>query len=791
MNEKEPVEISVSVRTLLESIMISGDLSSGDSTNIFISKTPDGIKIHGIYQDRGIPGYKKEFMLKESFSCKRIILTVSGKADGIYIDDEGMHHVEEIKTIQRKTDTGNKVAPLHWMQLKMYAWFYSRIERLETVTIDLVYYGRKDRTESVCSKVLKPVELEEECMPVIRRYLEWNDRLQLRKDELMPSLVAMKFPFDEFRKGQRDLSKTTYRSIRDGKHNFVQAPTGTGKTMAVIFGGLKALAEGKTSKLFFLTAKNSGSIAAENALKIINNGGVNLNWITITAKAKICFMDNKDLSGRPQCSPDLCKYSAGYYNKLPAALEEIFSNCDFDRAKIELLAQKHEVCPFEMSLDISLFCEVIIADYNYAFDYGSGLKRYFRQGKTSFSLLVDEAHNLVARARDMYSSALSKNQLMKAKRNGRGFEKSILQKLNAYFLKIKKKSVIERNGQNEFSDTIYPEGFKEQINDMFEAFSELIENGQNLSAPAYLFYREVYAMKSVLERYDETYRCLIYNFKNDFAVSLVCIDPSKQLQSILKMQKASVFFSATMQPSVYFTSLIAPGMNPEFYDLPSPFPPDNCLNVINTKLSTKWNDRERLLPEYSELLLKLLENVKGNIIVFSPSFTFQKRLVEMSNISDDKTSYDRTICIQHQSMTSVEREVFLNNFEIENNTVGFCVIGGSFSESIDLSGERLIGVVIFGTGLPQVNLYTGTIKSYFDESNKRGYDFAYTYPGINRVLQAAGRVIRDMNDRGFVLLVDDRYSSVLYKKLLPGHWRTVYENDNEKLISAISAHLLK
>ena len=776
--EKKLKKISINIRRLVEIMYASGSLNE---ITMLSASAEAGKKIHQQYQNRGIEEYQAEVMLKKEFNGEFICLNVNGRADGVFQDFDRHFHIEEIKSVKMEVEfIPDEGFPVHWAQLYFYGWLFCLTEDLECITLDLLYFSRTSKSEKILTKDFTRKELSDICLPLVESYMEWLNKLEERRTRVFSSISEMDFPFKDFRPGQRELSKIAYRGIRDHKIIYLQAATGIGKTMAFIFSALKALAEEFTEKLFFLTAKNAGSLAAEKALEFVKKSGIDISWILITAKAKICFLlENEDFS-RPPCSPEVCKYAKNYFDKLPGALEEIFENSDFPRSRIEELAEKHELCPFEYSLDLSLYCDFVIADYNYAFDFASGLKRYFKGGKRPYTLLIDEAHNIIPRARSMYSAELNKKNILKARREGHSSEQKILSRLNTWLLSIKN----EIGPWHEKVEENCPDSLFEIVDKCVSQLEALNERGQPFSISVLQLYWELTAFLRILDFYDGSYRTLIKTDKSNIIISLLCIDPSQHLERILKKQDSSLFFSATLEPVNYTASLITPELGTEYYNIPSPFKKENCLQIIDTSLSTRWRDRKNSYSKYAELTASLREAVSGNMMIFSPSFAFQDELLNQLDLFDKEGSLKSekgNIQIQRSGMTAKERNQFLDSFE-GSSVCGFCVIGGSFTESVDLIGSKLIGVLIFGLGLPQVNLVTKTYSTYFEGKFNDGYNYAYTYPGITRILQAAGRVIRSSGDKGFIYLADDRYGSSLYRKLIPEHWDPVYCEENSGVL---------
>lgn len=751
----------IDVRDLAERLFAEGSLGTAAPSG---SAAEWGVKAHRKLQDRGVPGYAPEVPLSRVFYGESLDLELSGRADGVH-ERDGITHVEEIKSTRRDlADIGPDGNPVHVAQLSIYGWLYCLEHSLETVILDLIYVHRPSGAQRAFPSEKTRAELDEFYGGAVRVFLSWLDRHEGRRRGLAGELKDLDFPFSDFRPGQREAAKAVFRAIRDGGTLFLQAPTGIGKTMAVMYAALKALGRGFTSKLFYLTAKSSGAAAAEKALIMLADKTLNLRWISITAKSKICFLTGDEGEERPPCGADACPFARDYFTKVKMALPEVFDHACFTRLLIEELARKHEVCPYELSLDLSLYCDVVVADYNYAFDYTARLQRYFATGKTDHVLLVDEAHNMVDRTRGMFSARLSKRRILEARRTSSAAEKKILSALNAALLARK----------SEFSPD-YPEvritapaGITEAVSAAIDALDGHIERGAALSASVLELYWELSRISIVLEHYDRSYRTIVSRGGSELLFDFLCVDPSAQIEAVLVNRRAAVFFSATLAPSRYFTALIAPGMKPEIVEVASPFPPENCAWLHWEGLSTRWKDRERNMDLYAETVQEVFGTVQGNTIVFSPSFAFQESLV--TRILHGGSTPDRWV-IQRPGMTNQGKEQFVAAFQDGPvpGVRGFAVCGGSFSESIDLVGDRLVGAIIFGVGLPQVSFTNNVIKDFFEAKLGNGYAWAYLFPGLNRVLQAAGRVIRSETDRGFVCLVDERWATSGYRRLLPAH----------------------
>lgn len=730
------------------------------------------------YNNSSISGFASDIAVSKQFEGEFVQLLVSGFAESVYRDDDGFH-VEKIVSAHeppaqpRRSDLA---------ELKICAWFFATDKPIGELCLDLVYCCGDEDEESLFSLKCRPDELQSECELWIQTYLDWCDKNERHRRDLRLRLQQLKFPFDGFRSGQYELSKAVYRCIRDGVVLFGEAPTGTGKTAAVLFPALKAQAHDFCDKIFYLTAKNAGAASAEKAASLFNGAGAGLRWITITAKSRICFT-NGDESSRPQCSPQSCPYALDYFSRRDAALESLFSETDFCREKVEAIARLHTLCPFELSLDLALFCDLVICDYNHVFDPQSRLKRFFDFGKTEHVLLIDEAHNMIDRVRAMFSVTLAKSDIMLHRKGSHSPLKKSLDELNKAFIALRK--------NYDDSDAVCEESLPAEIAKAAQKcrrkIEYLLDGGVSLSESQLQFYFQLLSFNAIAERYSDSYRTVIKKTKTDTELSLRCIDTAQEVEAVVAQQRSAVFFSATLSPGGYYEALLSPTLAHTAISLDSPFDRERCLYFLRSDLSTRYKFRDENLPAYAALVRILIEKVSGNIVVFSPSFKFQGALVDALGIEGrGDTGRFGEIAIQSAAFTSTDREEFIDKFHTRTNLKAFCVCGGSFSESVDLPGEKLIGVIIFGVGLPQIGFDNDIIKDYFQQKFSAGYQFAYMFPGFNKILQAAGRVIRTEEDRGFVVLVDDRYGSGDYRRLIPPHWKLQPKTDENTIIEKVT-----
>jgi len=577
------------------------------------------------------------------------------------------------------------------------------------------------------------------------------------------SIRALAFPFTAYRKGQRRLAGAVYKSIEEKANLFAKAPTGIGKTISTSFPAVKAIGEGHLQKLFYLTAKTSHRTVAEEAFGLMASKGLHMHAVTITAKEKICFRE--EIS----CRKEDCAYADGYFDRINEALLDLLGNeTRMSREVIERYARKHCVCPFEFSLDAAYAADAVICDYNYVFDPRVSLKRMLAEQKSQTALLVDEAHNLVDRAREMFSCVLEKSVFLALQRHYKAVNPEVYRSakaMNGLFIQLRKQAEDKRLVLKEL-----PEEWPALVEDFaLRAEKELTSSGRSEQNPLLLdAYFAAQGFTRTAKLYDERYVTYAEIDGQDVRIKLFCLDPSHLLREMGKGYRSHIYFSATLSPMSFYRDML--GAREDDYSLavPSPFSHEQ-LDVLVHPLSTRYRDRDATKEALSRLLLDLTAKRKGNYMIFFPSYAYMKLVFEAFMAAEPEAD----TLVQRGDMTEEERERFLSAFDADNGRTlaGFAVMGGVFSEGVDLVGDRLTGVVVVGVGLPQIGLERDLMRDYFNETERNGFDYAYVYPGMNKVLQAGGRLIRSEEDRGVLVLVDDRYLEPRYVNLLPEEWR--------------------
>lgn len=757
-------QVRISVRNLVEFVLRSGDIDNRHSASVRKDAMLAGGRIHRKIQKRMGSGYRAEIPLKHTVSDEEqeIELLVEGRADGIF-EENGIVTIDEIKGMYMDLERLSEPVPVHLAQAMCYGFFYCCDEDLDGVRLQITYCNLDTEEIRRFHEDKSREELENWFSGVVHEYFKWA-RYQYHHELLRDaSIRGLEFPFS-YREGQRDLVVSVYRTITRGKKLFIQAPTGIGKTLSAVFPAVKAIGEGKGEKLFYLTAKTITRTVAEEALRILREKGLIFSSVTITAKEKLCPLDQAD------CNPEACPYAKGHYDRVNEAVFDILHlEQEMTREKIMEYALRYQVCPFEYCLDISSWTDGIICDYNYVFDPNVRLKRYFAEGaKGEYLFLVDEAHNLVSRAREMYSASVRKEDVLEVKRVVKGKSPALerqLEKCNKVLLTMKR----ECEDWQLLEDVT---GLAAEIMSVFSRLDDFLEDfpefeGRDTVLDFYFCLRD---FLYVYEQLDDHYRIYAENSgTSSFTVRLFCVNPARLLSSCMAQGNSTVLFSATFLPIRYYKTLLSGDEEDYAVYASSPFPEENRLLMIATDVSSRYTRRNE--PEYRKVagyIRAVAESRMGNYMVFFPSYQY---MGELERIFEEEP-LPADLLIQGQGMGEAEKKEFLEEFEKEreHSLVAFCVMGGVFSEGIDLREERLIGVIVVGTGLPMVCVEQEVLKGYFDETEERGFDFSYQYPGMNKVLQAAGRVIRTPEDKGVILLLDERFLRREYLELFPREW---------------------
>lgn len=752
--------IKISIRNLVEFIMRHGSIDNRYTSSI---KAIEGIRGHQRVQKSYGDNYTAEVPLKYKLTYEDLEIIVEGRADGILIEDDKTI-IDEIKTTTKDLLLiDENTNPLHWAQAKCYGYIYSMQNELENIDIQITYYNIDTKSTRILRQSYTLKDLEEFFFWLIDEYKSWaqleNDWVNKRNK----SIKELKFPFENYRPGQRELAVRVYKSIIDSKKCFAQAPTGTGKTISTLFPAIKAMGENETSKIFYLTAKTITREVAQNTISLMRKKDLNLKSVTITAKEKICKMEEVN------CNPEYCPYANGYFDRINNSLKDILAKYnDYSKENIEKISEEYMLCPFELSLDLTNLSDVIICDYNYVFDPRVYLKRFFDTKTTNYTFLIDEAHNLVDRAREMYSATLNEEKFIKVKKLISKKDKRItrvIKEIQSYFEdKLEDLTTVD---ENDLVESEAPLELCEILSSFIKFVDEYLARTNEENEELMDLYFDVYSFLSISDFYDKNYTTIYTKTFNGMTIKIYCVNPQKVIEEKMKKAKSNIIFSATLIPMDYFMKMYSYDEEDFIINLKSPFDVNNRLLMIGDNVATTYNKRFETSEDIASYIANCVQAKKGNYMVFFPSYKYMELVFDKmkENHPNINTS------IQESNMSEEEKEEFLSMFDEDNKEthVGFCVLGGHFSEGIDLTNDKLIGVIIVGVGMPQIGIERDIIKEHMKDSNK-GFDYAYVYPGMIKVLQAAGRCIRTDDDKGVILLLDNRYSQRRYQSLFPYEW---------------------
>ncbi|MCM1552080.1 MAG: ATP-dependent DNA helicase [Butyrivibrio sp.] len=894
--ELPPGEVRISVRALVEFLLRQGDIDNRHQASPE-NAMQEGSRIHRMIQRRMGADYQAEVGLRYTFPTENYTLVVEGRADGIIDNAQGVT-VDEIKGTYRELSHMKEPVPVHVAQAKCYAYIYSLQKELQEIRVRMTYCNIETEDIRYFYEDYTFPQLERWFLGLIGDYRKWSDYTWEWRRVRQRSIEGLEFPFP-YREGQRELVSYVYQTIYHKRKLFLEAPTGVGKTISTIFPAVKAMGKGMGDRmgdrLFYLTAKTITRTVADDTLEILRGKGLRFKSVILTAKEKICFM------GHTECNPDSCPYAKGHYDRINEAMYALLTAEErFSREVIEEYAVQYQVCPFEFCLDMSLFADAIIGDYNYLFDPHVYLKRFFAEGAAgNYLFLIDEAHNLVERGREMYSASLLKEDFLELKRE---IQQTIMSELEGknrsnqvsgqmtldmtgmsqdkagnlvsasltdvssgglfgisdqvsatesdeasattplevsdadtdeafgkagkssakasgksaktsakrgghsilvrqgYGEKLKhrldacNKQLLELKRECESSRQVEEiDGFVNALMRLYSTMSDYLEEQGEAALPVRErildFYFEVSHFLNIYERVDEHYiKYTQMQEDGSFLLKLFCVNPRENLKECMARGRSSILFSATLLPIQYYKELL--GGEPEDYEVyaKSVFNPEKrglfIANDVTSKYSRRSDEEYYRIARYVD---EIVRNRHGNYMVFCPSYSFMQKIYAL--YEEHFATEEKECIIQQDSMSEEDREAFLDRFrgnsdldlqqeihmdiEVEDHTlIGFCVLGGIFGEGIDLKNDSLIGAIIVGTGIPQVCYERELLKKFFDEREENGFDYAYRYPGMNKVLQAAGRVIRTVEDVGIIALLDERFLQMSTRRLFPREWES-------------------
>ncbi len=767
--------VSVAVGELISFLFSAGDLTAETFMNVSLL---EGTRAHQKHQSLYGEDDLAELAISYRFETDQYDITLRGRIDGLLSTPTGVV-IEEIKTTRQSVyDDTFKPRRDHEAQLSMYAYMFMKNNRLDRIDGMITYIQLGDEQKRRFTRTYLLYELESFFTDAMIDYLEWVAILTRHFEQKISSISTLAFPFPSYRRGQREMMAAVYQAMQDNDIQYAIAPTGIGKTMATLFASLKGLLT-DTQKIFYLTAKTAGKAVALDALRLLHEKGLTIKVLELTAKDSICFLEKRE------CNPEVCPFAKGFFNRLKDATMEIFEQTTImDRSTIETYARKHTICPFEFSLFVSYFTDVIISDYNYVFDPRAHLIRYFDEDGYEPFLLIDEAHNLVSRSRDMYTAVVTQSTLKTIRRLSNKLKPSL-------------RTVIKK-GLAIFD--LYDEALKEQgflaehtppeaLIVALQTLNKKVETvlRENPKAPRRTeivdAYFEILAFVRMAERFNNNYMTNTRREGDDISITLQCLDASPYLlETLSRKTYGSVLFSATLHPIYYYAEVLTQNKG-ETLKIQSPFNPENLEIAIMNNISIRYKDRKASIAAVVQTIITTIDAKSGNYIAFFPSYGY---LMDVLSILQPQRSQD-DIIVQRRHMSHGERDQMITMFKNNDgkSVLGMFVMGGMFAEGIDYIGDMLSGVIIVGLGLPMINEVNNQLKDYYEMTLSKGFDYAYLYPGINKVIQAVGRVIRTPEDKGVAVLIDDRFNESRIRALFPLEWTSIRKASSGKRLKEI------
>ncbi len=753
-------ELTIAVGDLVRFCHRSGDI---DQRFKAAPTGAQGVAGHQRVYSRRPPSYLSEYSVEYQHCEPRLQFTLRGRADG-YDPEQGI--VEEIKTCRTAPDTiPEPVAQMHMAQGRLYAAIIAAQGRMAELEVRVTWFNIDSEEEFSRSEQFSRAELVDFLADTLTKFAHWLHTLAQARHQRDASIVALAFPYGGFRSGQREIAELAYKCVHQGGQLLLEAPTGIGKTAAFLYPALKALATGKHDKIAFLTSKSVGRRAAQTALADFAESGYRGTALSLTAKDKICFSPGR------ACHGDDCPFARNYYDKLPEALYAALEHGTLHREDVESIARRFEVCPYELGLDLLPWVDIIIADLHYVYSLTATVGSQQEADGKRWTVLLDEAHNLPGRARGMYSAELAKADVLQARSHVSGDLAKCLTRVNKQFLALQKYPWQEPEFHTCDSP---PQALLQALLLFTGAVSEVLAQ-----APSFLqrhrelmeFYFETLQFLRVAELWGEDFRFQLHRTAGQQSLRIVlnCLDPARLLSTRHERAHAVIAFSATLSPLPWSRASLGLGEQAVCSRATSPFDKTQLRVSLATSIDTRYHQRAQTLPALVQLLHRWLDQTPGNCIVYFPSYRYlQDALTLLQSTGSGLQS--RSLWVQTQQQSEQEREQLLQLLEQREDIVAFCILGGVFGEGIDLPGKLLSSVVVVGIGMPQVNRDTRQLQAWYQQHYAAGFEYAFLYPGMQKVDQALGRVVRRIDDTGRALLIDPRYRQRQYRALLPAWW---------------------
>ena len=759
-------QVKVSITDLVRLSCTTGDLiNTGPAGPTALQ----GQRAHKKLQGERSEQMQAEVKLEAEVEVDGWSLRLGGRVD-LLDDTSNPPHIIEIKScLAPPAKLPQSSKDQHWAQLYFYGFCqFTNSPDLQNIKLSLHWINLSDDSLTEDDRTLQREEVFEFCSAAIARFLQLHTLVHAHQQTALASAKNMTFPFGDFRPGQRNMATAVYRSIRDKGYLLSEAPTGIGKTISTLFPAIKAYGEGHTQRIFYLTAKNSGRQAADQAVKSLRQSGLEICSVQLSAKKQLCHCSNGTCE---RTEEGHCPLTLGFFDRLPEAREELIKLKHIDTAALDAAAHKHQLCPFELSLQLIPWMDVVICDYNYVFDPLVRLTQVVENSR-EISLLIDEAHNLVDRARSMYSAELSLQDSRAAEKISKA-QPRLAKSFASVGRAIKRAT---EDAKSTTAEELSPATVSRAVVKSISAFDESLD-GAPLPPDLGEWFKALYRYATIDELYGEHHRALASQQNKDRQVKLACLNATDKLEASFKSFQSVVCFSATLSPSsVYQTSLGLPAES-QHQHLPSPFDPSQLGCYLCSDIDTRFAARQASTPTLIRIIEQLYRAKPGNYLVFFPSYAY---------LNDTLTAFaelhpDIPLVAQTRTSDPDERETFRQHFAQAGELLGFAILGGVYSEGVDFVGDSLLGTVIVGTGLSAVSTEQQLIQADFDRLGLDGFDYAFKYPGMTRVLQAAGRVIRSETDKGVIVLADRRFSQTFYKQLMPSLWQVRHLSDHREL----------
>lgn len=750
------MQYPVAVRTLCEFTARRGDL---DLRFTPAPSAQEGMAGHRLVTSRRGAQYESEI----SLSGVSGRLLVRGRADGY---DPARNRLEEIKT--HRGDLGKQPANhrvLHWAQAKVYGWLLCQARGLAEVELALVYFDIVAQQETTFTETHTAESLRQFFEARCGEFLAWAEQEAAHRAARDEALATLAFPHPSFRTGQRELAEAVYKGAASGRCVLAQAPTGIGKTVGTVFGMLKAAKPHALDKVFYLTAKSTGRALALDAAALLRAKApaLPLRVVELTARDKAC--EHRDKA----CHGDSCPLAKGFYDRLPAAREEALASGGMDVGALREVAARHAVCPYYLGQEVTRWSDLVVGDYNYYFDGGAMLHAMTLANDWRVGVLADEAHNLVERARTMYSASLVQGALRVVRTMAPAPVRSALDKVNRAWGALRKAQAQE-GATLDALPTPFMAALKGASSALEAHFAEAAPGAADARMQQAYFdllafqrLAESFGAHSVLEWSDGVDAI----GKPSATLRIQNLIPAPFLKPRFAAARSATLFSATLNPAHYQVDMLGLPDDTACIDVASPFHADQLKVQVVSRISTRYADRQRSAAPIARLIAGQFEAKPGNYLAFFSSFDY----LDLVASEFARSHPGVPMWTQARGMDEAQRQAFLGRFVPGGAGVGFAVLGGSFGEGIDLRGDRLIGAFVATLGLPQVNARNEQLKDCLERVFGAGYDYTYLYPGIQKVVQAAGRVIRTQEDEGVVYLIDDRFARPAVRELLPAWWR--------------------